>query len=81
MSSLSKSHTTMLHQRMLRSSKVLVPPLLYVKMLRLLTVHSERLRRLELYGESPSHPSEAPRRDQASVVVFHLGDVATCDAR
>lgn len=70
----------MLHQRMLRSSKVLVRSLFY-KMLQSLTVHSERLRRLELYGESPSHPSEAPRRDQASVVVFHLGDVATCDAR
>lgn len=71
----------MLHQRMLRSSKVLVQSLLYSKMLQSLTVYSERLRRLELYGESPSHPSEAPRRDQASVVVFHLGDVATCDAR
>lgn len=71
----------MLHQRMLRSSKVLVHSLLCSKMLQSLTVYSERLRRLELYGESPSHPSEAPRRDQASVVVFHLGDVATCDAR
>lgn len=71
----------MLHQRMLRSSKVLVHSLLCSKMLQSLTIYSERLRRLELYGESPSHPSEAPRRDQASVVVFHLGDVATCDAR
>jgi len=26
------------------------------------------------------HPSEAPRREQASLLVFHLADVDTCDA-
>ncbi|KAI0067589.1 hypothetical protein BV25DRAFT_1818966 [Artomyces pyxidatus] len=40
----------------------------------------ERLRRLELYGVDPSHPSEAPRRQQARVLVFHMADVETCDA-
>ncbi|KAG6818411.1 hypothetical protein H0H93_005194 [Arthromyces matolae] len=40
----------------------------------------ERLRRLELYGVQKSHPSEAPRRQQASVLVFHLADVETIDA-
>ncbi|KAL0955586.1 hypothetical protein HGRIS_001822 [Hohenbuehelia grisea] len=40
----------------------------------------ERLRRLELYGVERSHPSEEPRRPQASVLVFHMADVATCDA-
>ncbi|EIN06590.1 hypothetical protein PUNSTDRAFT_72248 [Punctularia strigosozonata HHB-11173 SS5] len=40
----------------------------------------ERLRRLELYGVNPSHPSEEPRRQQASVLVFHLADVNVCDA-
>jgi len=40
----------------------------------------ERLRRLELYGPLPSHPSEAPRRPQASVLVFHMADVESCDA-
>ncbi|EJD08166.1 sulfate anion transporter [Fomitiporia mediterranea MF3/22] len=40
----------------------------------------ERLRRLELYGHDPSHPSDTPRREQASVIVFHLADLETCDA-
>ncbi|KAF9484145.1 sulfate anion transporter [Pholiota conissans] len=40
----------------------------------------ERLRRLELYGIDPLHPSEEPRRDEASVLVFHLADVDSCDA-
>ncbi|KAF4621367.1 hypothetical protein D9613_001001 [Agrocybe pediades] len=40
----------------------------------------ERLRRLELYGVDKSHPSEEPRREQASVLVFHMADVDSCDA-
>ncbi|PAV23187.1 sulfate anion transporter [Pyrrhoderma noxium] len=40
----------------------------------------ERLRRLELYGHNPSHPSDVPRRDQARIIVFHLADVNSCDA-
>jgi len=40
----------------------------------------ERLRRLELYGVAKSHPSDEPRRQQASVLVFHMADVETCDA-
>ncbi|KAF9477886.1 sulfate anion transporter [Pholiota conissans] len=40
----------------------------------------ERLRRLELYGIDRLHPSEEPRREQASVLVFHLADVDSCDA-
>ncbi|KAF5375547.1 hypothetical protein D9615_009135 [Tricholomella constricta] len=40
----------------------------------------ERLRRLELYGVHKSHPSEDPRRQEASVLVFHLADVETIDA-
>ncbi|VDC07868.1 unnamed protein product [Peniophora sp. CBMAI 1063] len=40
----------------------------------------ERLRRLELYGTDPSHPSEAPRRQQARVLVFHMADVESADA-
>lgn len=40
----------------------------------------ERLRRLELYGIGKSHPSEEPRRQQATVLVFHMADVETCDA-
>ncbi|KAJ7496666.1 sulfate anion transporter [Mycena latifolia] len=40
----------------------------------------ERLRRLELYGITKSHPSEEPRRQQATVLVFHMADVETCDA-
>ncbi|KAG6887409.1 hypothetical protein C0995_015596 [Termitomyces sp. Mi166 len=40
----------------------------------------ERLRRLELYGVQKSHPSEDPRRQQASVLVFHLADMETIDA-
>jgi len=40
----------------------------------------ERLRRLELYGVDKLHPSEEPRRQQASVLVFHLSDVESVDA-
>jgi len=40
----------------------------------------ERLRRLELYGVHRSHPSDVPRREQASVLIFHVADVETCDA-
>ncbi|KAF8150513.1 sulfate anion transporter [Mycena galopus ATCC 62051] len=40
----------------------------------------ERLRRLELYGLNKSHPSEEPRRANATVLVFHMADVETCDA-
>jgi MFS superfamily sulfate permease-like transporter len=40
----------------------------------------ERLRRLELYGLHKLHPSEEPRREQASLLVFHLADVDKCDA-
>ncbi|KAJ7154873.1 sulfate anion transporter, partial [Mycena crocata] len=40
----------------------------------------ERLRRLELYGIGKSHPSDEPRRQQATVLVFHMADVETCDA-
>jgi len=35
---------------------------------------------LELYGVDKLHPSEAPRRQQASILVFHMADVDTCDA-
>ncbi|KAI0029824.1 sulfate anion transporter [Vararia minispora EC-137] len=40
----------------------------------------ERLRRLELYGTDPSHPSEQPRRQAARVLIFHMADMETCDA-
>ncbi|KAG1851473.1 sulfate transporter family-domain-containing protein [Suillus subalutaceus] len=40
----------------------------------------ERLRRLELYGPERTHPSEEPRRQPASTLVFHMADVETCDA-
>jgi high affinity sulfate transporter 1 len=40
----------------------------------------ERLRRFELYGDGQSHPSEEPRRQQASVLVFHMADMESCDA-
>ncbi|KAG8917829.1 hypothetical protein FRC01_002180, partial [Tulasnella sp. 417] len=40
----------------------------------------ERLRRLELYGPSKVHPSEAPSRAQAEVIVFHMADVEHIDA-
>ncbi|KAI0785825.1 sulfate anion transporter [Abortiporus biennis] len=40
----------------------------------------ERLRRLELYGHVKHHPSEAPRRENANVLVFHMADVDTIDA-
>lgn len=35
----------------------------------------ERLRRLERYGKGRHHPSDRPRRAEASVVIFHLADV------
>jgi len=41
---------------------------------------TERLRRLELYGEERKHPSEAPTREHAQVLVFHLHDMDDCDA-
>ena len=41
---------------------------------------SERLRRLELYGVNRNHPSDVPRREPASVFIFHMSDVQTCDA-
>ncbi|KAH7883305.1 sulfate transporter family-domain-containing protein [Phlebopus sp. FC_14] len=40
----------------------------------------ERLRRFELYGAERAHPSEEPRRQPASVLVFHMADVESCDA-
>jgi hypothetical protein len=40
----------------------------------------ERLRRLELYGHDRSHPSDEPRRPQATVLIFHMADVETVDA-
>ncbi|KAF9047571.1 sulfate anion transporter [Panaeolus papilionaceus] len=40
----------------------------------------ERLRRLELYGVHKTHPSEEPRRQQATVLVFHMADVDKVDA-
>ena len=46
----------------------------------LTSLFTERLRRLELYGMHKFHPSEEPRRQQASVLVFHLADVEECDA-
>lgn len=39
-----------------------------------------RLRRFELYGAEPAHPSDTPRRQAARVLVFHMADVETCDA-
>ncbi|GAA5981339.1 hypothetical protein JCM10908_004074 [Rhodotorula pacifica] len=40
----------------------------------------ERLRRLERYGHGRHHPAEEPRRAEASVVIFDLGDVNEVDA-
>ncbi|KAI9568884.1 sulfate transporter family-domain-containing protein [Boletus coccyginus] len=39
-----------------------------------------RLRRFELYGAHHAHPSEEPRRQPPSVLVFHMADVDSCDA-
>ncbi|KAF8552950.1 hypothetical protein OG21DRAFT_1415146 [Imleria badia] len=39
-----------------------------------------RLRRFELYGAHHAHPSEEPRRQPCSVLVFHMADVDSCDA-
>ena len=44
------------------------------------TSGAERLRRLELYGHDRSHPSDEPRRPQATVLIFHMADVETVDA-
>jgi hypothetical protein len=38
------------------------------------------LPQLELYGAEKSHPSEAPKRDNARVIVFHMNDVEEIDA-
>ncbi|KAK9899436.1 hypothetical protein P389DRAFT_168412 [Cystobasidium minutum MCA 4210] len=40
----------------------------------------ERLRRLERYGTKKHHPSDAPFRDEAQVVVFHVKDLQEVDA-
>jgi len=40
----------------------------------------ERLRRVELYGPDRAHPSEPPRREEATVLVFHMADVEEVDA-
>ncbi|GHJ83886.1 hypothetical protein NliqN6_0288 [Naganishia liquefaciens] len=40
----------------------------------------ERLRRLEIYGAGKFHPSDAPKRDGATAVVFHMNDVEDIDA-
>jgi len=40
----------------------------------------ERLRRLELFGHEPHHPSERPRRKKAKTLGFDMGDVESIDA-
>lgn len=40
----------------------------------------ERLRRLERYGTRKHHPSDAPFREEAQVVVFHVKDLLHADA-
>lgn len=40
----------------------------------------ERLRRLERYGTKKHHPSDAPFREEAQVVVFHVKDLQEVDA-
>lgn len=40
----------------------------------------ERLRRLELYGNKKHHPSDAPMRAEAQVIVFHMQDLRDVDA-
>ena len=40
----------------------------------------ERLRRLELYGNKKHHPSDAPMRAEAQVIVFHMQDLREVDA-
>ena len=40
----------------------------------------ERLRRLERYGNEKHHPSDAPMRDEAQVIVFHMQDLRAIDA-
>lgn len=49
-------------------------------MVGLTNFRAERLRQLELYGVHKRHPSDEPRRQEASVLVFHMADVDTCDA-
>ena len=34
----------------------------------------------ELYGSNKVHPSEAPRREEATVVVIHMSDVESIDS-
>ncbi|KAL8286278.1 hypothetical protein RQP46_004766 [Phenoliferia psychrophenolica] len=40
----------------------------------------ERLRRLERYGKGRHHPSDQPRRAEASVIIFSLQDTESIDA-
>ena len=40
----------------------------------------ERLRRLERYGNQKHHPSDAPMREEAQVIVFHMQDLREVDA-
>lgn len=40
----------------------------------------ERLRRLERYGNEKHHPSDAPMRAEAQVIVFHMQDLRAIDA-
>jgi hypothetical protein len=35
---------------------------------------------LEIYGAGKFHPSDAPKRDEAKAVVFHMNDVEEIDA-
>lgn len=35
---------------------------------------------LEIYGPGKFHPSDAPRRDGVTAVVFHMNDVEDIDA-
>ena len=46
----------------------------------LISSPSERLRRLELYGLTPAHPSDDPRRKEARTVILHMADVDNVDA-
>lgn len=38
------------------------------------------LPQLELYGPRKSHPSDAPRRQEAKAIILHMGDVEDIDA-
>ncbi|KAH8923288.1 sulfate permease [Atractiella rhizophila] len=62
-----------------------IPGLLVVRIREVMTfanagVLKERLRRLELYGHSPHHPSDEPRRREAEILIFHWADVEQIDA-